>query len=132
MFSLNSTNSVTLNSVTKKLKIKRKIAGLELRTSCVRDRADPYNEPNSCLSVFSDSLNSLNSLNSMKVLLHLEKTPIYSHPISPSSPVTLGSFRAFVSSLGVTSFRLQCKKSSLISLIGKLQDDRKKFLKCVY
>ena len=40
------------------------------------NRADPYSEPNSCLSDFSDSLNSLNSLNSMKVLLHLEKTPL--------------------------------------------------------
>ena len=37
------------------------------------NRADPYTEPNSCLSDFSDSLNSLNSLN---VLLHLEKTPV--------------------------------------------------------
>ena len=76
MFSLNSANSVT-----KKLKIKRKIARLESRTSCVRDRddttrADPYTEPNSCLSDFSDSLNSLISPNSMKVLLHLEKTPL--------------------------------------------------------
>ena len=78
MLSLNS-----LNSVTKKLKSKRKIAGLEPRISCVSDlplshratstRADPYSEPNSCLSDFSDSLNSLNS---MKVLLHLEKTPL--------------------------------------------------------
>ena len=40
------------------------------------NRADPYTEPNSCFSDFSDSLNSLNSLNSMKVLLHLEKTPM--------------------------------------------------------
>ena len=35
--------------------------------------ADPYTEPN---SYFSDSSHSLNSLNSMKVLLHLEKTPM--------------------------------------------------------
>ena len=37
------------------------------------NRGDPYTEPNSCLSDFSDSLNSLNSA---KVLLHLEKTPV--------------------------------------------------------
>ena len=34
------------------------------------NRADPYTEPNSCFSDSSDSLNS------MKVLLHLEKTPL--------------------------------------------------------
>ena len=89
MVSLNS----PLNSVTKKdLKTERKIAGLESRISCVRDketetlplshratdnRTDPYTEPNSCLSDFSDSLNFLNSLNSMNVLLHLEKTPFF-------------------------------------------------------
>ena len=79
MFSLN---------LTKKLKSKRKIAGLEPRISCVRtetlpfshratgNRADAYTEPNSCLSDFSDSLNSLHSLNSMKGLFHLEKTPL--------------------------------------------------------
>ena len=38
------------------------------RDAC--NRADSYTEPNSCLRDFSDSLNS------MKVLLHLEKTPI--------------------------------------------------------
>ena len=37
------------------------------------NRAEPYTEPNSC---FSDSSDSLNSLNLMKVLLHLEKTPL--------------------------------------------------------
>ena len=41
------------------------------------NRADPFTEPNSCLSDFSESLNSLNSVNSMKVLLHLEKTPMF-------------------------------------------------------
>ena len=40
------------------------------------NRADPYTEPNSFFSDSSDSLNLLNSLNSMKVLLHLEKTPL--------------------------------------------------------
>ena len=70
----------------KKLKSKRKIAGwnpgspvwetetLPLSHRATGNRADPYIEPNSCLSDFSDSLNSLNSL---KVLLHLEKTPLY-------------------------------------------------------
>ena len=57
MFSLNS-----LNSVRKKVNNQK--------------RADPYTEPNSCFSDSSDSLNLLNSLNSMKVLLHLEKTPM--------------------------------------------------------
>ena len=42
----------------------------------ISNRADPYTEPNSCFSDSSDSLNLLNSLNSMKVLLHLEKTPL--------------------------------------------------------
>ena len=37
------------------------------------NRADPYIEPNSCFSDFSDSLNSLNSV---KILLHLGKTPL--------------------------------------------------------
>ena len=41
------------------------------------NRADPYTEPNSCLSDSSHSLNSLNSLNSMKILLHLEKTLLF-------------------------------------------------------
>ena len=60
----------------KKLKIKRKIAGLEPRISCVRDRdyatetqcnrADPYTETHSCLSDVSDFLNSLKSLNSIQ------------------------------------------------------------------
>ena len=45
----------------------------KLYQSATCNRADPYTEPNSCLSDFSDSLNSLNS---MKVLLHLEKTPL--------------------------------------------------------
>ena len=71
-----------LNSVTRKLKSKRKIAGwnpgppvketetlpLSHRDNC--KRAITCTEPNSCLSDFSDSLNS------MKVLLHLEKTPM--------------------------------------------------------
>ena len=35
---------------------------------------DPYTEPYSCFSDFSDSLNSLNL---MKVLLHLWKTPLF-------------------------------------------------------
>ena len=79
MFSLFSLFLVTK----KNFKSKRRIAGLELRTSCVRDRdsthrathnrADPYTEPSSCLSDVSDSLNSLDS---MKVLLRLEKTPL--------------------------------------------------------
>ena len=43
------------------------------------NRADPYTEPNSCFSDSSDSLNLLNSLNSVKVLLHLEKTPLWSN-----------------------------------------------------
>ena len=46
---------------------------LPLSHKATGNRADPYTEPNSCLSDFSDSLNSLNSL---KVLLHLEKTPL--------------------------------------------------------
>ena len=41
--------------------------------SATGNTVDPYTEPNSCLSDFSDSLNSLNSA---KVLLHLEKTPV--------------------------------------------------------
>ena len=49
---------------------------LPLSHTATGNSADPYTEPNSCLSDFSDSLNSLNSLNSMKVLLHLEKTPL--------------------------------------------------------
>ena len=68
MFSLNSANSVT-----KKLKSKRKLAGLEPRTSCVREQILTLN---SCLSDFSHSLNSLNSVNLMKLLLYLEKTPV--------------------------------------------------------
>ena len=44
---------------------------LPLSLRSTSNRADPYAEPNSCLSDFSDSLNSLNS---MKDLLHLEKT----------------------------------------------------------
>ena len=78
MFSLNS-----LNSVTKKFKNQK--GGLQgwnpgsplpLSHRATGNRADPYTEPNSCLSDFSDSLNSLNSLNSMKILLRLEKTPL--------------------------------------------------------
>ena len=86
MLSLNS-----LNSVTKNLNQKGKLQGwnpgppvqetdtlpLSHRVNC--KRADPYTEPNSCLSDFSDSLNSLHSVNSMKVLLHLEKTPMPSY-----------------------------------------------------
>ena len=80
-FSLNVFTEFAEVSDKKKLKLKRKIAGLEPRISCVRDRdsitqqsrADLHTEPNSCLIDFSDSLNSLNSL---KVLLHLEKTPM--------------------------------------------------------
>ena len=49
------------------------------------NRADPYTEPNSCFSDSSDSLNSLNSLNSIKVLLHLEKTPMARIQSSKSS-----------------------------------------------
>ena len=49
---------------------------LPLSHRATGNRADPYSEPNSCLSDFSESLNSLNSLNLMKVLLHLEKTPV--------------------------------------------------------
>ena len=67
MFSLNFSDK-------KKLKSKRKIAGLEPRISCVR------------LSDFSDSLNSLNSLNSMKVLFHLEKTPMFLRSLQFYSP----------------------------------------------
>ena len=85
-FSLNAFTEFSEFSDKKKLKSKMKIAGLEPRISCVRietlplshratsNRADPYSEPNSCLSDFSDSLNSLNS---MKVLLHLEKTLMF-------------------------------------------------------
>ena len=38
------------------------------------NKADPYTEPNSSFSDFSDSLNLLNL---MKVLLHLGKTPTF-------------------------------------------------------
>ena len=78
MLSLNS-----LNSVTKKIKIKKEGCRVgtqdllckrqRLYHSATDNRADPYTKPNSCLSDFSDSLNSLNSV---KVLLHLEKTPM--------------------------------------------------------
>ena len=59
------------------------------------NRADPYTEPNSCFSDSSDSLNSLNSLNSMKVLLHLEKTPMYS--INPFWPLLVPWAKAIAS-----------------------------------
>ena len=65
---------------------KRRIAGLEPRISCVKDRDyHSATEPqateqfNSCFSDFSDSLNS------MKVPLHLGKTPLAClHAISAS------------------------------------------------
>ena len=75
-----------LNSVTKKIKIRKEDCRVGTKDlPCKRqrlshratgNRADPYTEPKSCLSDFSDSPNSLNLLNSMKVLLHLEKTPV--------------------------------------------------------
>ena len=46
---------------------------LKKRARTHYNRADPYIEPNSYFSDFSDSLNSLNSV---KVLLHLGKTPM--------------------------------------------------------
>ena len=78
----------SLNSVTKNFNQKARLQGwdpgspvqetetppLYHRDNC--NRADPHTEPNSASDDFSDSLNFLNSVNSMKVLLHLEKTPL--------------------------------------------------------
>ena len=75
MFSMNSANSMTMIFI-----ITAK--GLDPVTS-VSARQDLQIEPNSCFIGLSYSLNSLNS---MKVLLHLEKTPlILFHVISISS-----------------------------------------------
>ena len=49
---------------------------LPLNHRATGNKADPYTEPNSCLSDFSDPLNYLNSLNSLTVLLHLGETPL--------------------------------------------------------
>ena len=85
MLSLNSANSVTKKNKIKKedcrvgtqdLLCKRETLPLSHRTT--GNKANPYTEPKSYLSDFSDSLNFLNSLNSMNVLLHLEKTPLWS------------------------------------------------------
>ena len=82
MFSLNLLHSVTKKIINQKGGLQGWNPGspvwetetLPLSHRATGNRPDPYTEPNSCLSDFSDSLNSLNS---MKVLFHLEKTPLY-------------------------------------------------------
>ena len=73
---------------------------LPLSHRATGNRADPYTEPNSCLSDFSDSLNSLILLNSMKIFLHLEKTPLstsnYDHLIAKLTCFILKSHPAML------------------------------------
>ena len=86
------------------------------RDTC--NRADPYTEPSTCFSDFSDSLNSLDS---MKVLLHLEKTPLLHSLHLVRACLEINKVPWGIGKVGLCQYASECQcKVFLVNIIDTL------------